>query len=120
MGRATSGAEAGPPDAEAVASGVALVDQVLQLAGIAHGGWKEHDGTGRKAILTTCPFNPPGDPHEADEAAFVVVGADGRLGVIHRLRGVAQTSSVQTRGASASTAYERAVARSRSAGCVVM
>lgn len=73
-------AQAGPHDAEAVASGVALVDQVLQLAGVAHGGWKEHDGSGRKAILSTCPFNPADDPHEADEAAFVVVGADGRLG----------------------------------------
>ena len=72
--------DAGPPDAAAVARSVDLVTQVTAMAGVAL-AWKPPapDGTAI-AIMHRCPFNPPDDPHGDDDAAAVVIGADGRIG----------------------------------------
>lgn len=72
--------EAGPPDAEAVKRSMELAERVLDLAGVAHRPWRQHETDGRKAILVTCPFNPPDNPHEADDAAAILIGADGSIG----------------------------------------
>lgn len=72
--------EAGPPDAAAVKRSMELAERVLDLAGVAHRPWRPHETDGRKAILTTCPFNPPDNPHENDTAAAILIGADGSIG----------------------------------------
>lgn len=71
--------DAPPPDAEAVQRSMALAERVLELGGVEHAAWREYEG-GRKAVLHKCPFNPPDDPHPDDEAAVIVIGADGRIG----------------------------------------
>ena len=71
--------EAVEPDAEAVKRAMAHVDAVLQHGGLLRTEWRPYEG-GVKAILKRCPFNPPDDPHEDDEAAAVLVYADGRIG----------------------------------------
>ena len=70
----------GPADAEAVQRSQALVERVLELAGVKLTGWKVYDGCGRKVVLDACPFNPKDDPHGEDRSAAVVIGADGRIG----------------------------------------
>ena len=72
--------EAGPPDAEAVKRSMELVERVLDRAGVTHRPWRQNEPDGRKAILCTCPFNPPDNPHEADDAAAILIGADGSIG----------------------------------------
>jgi len=72
--------EAGPPDDAAVAASVALVDAVLAHGAITHGGWQVWEGTGRRAILDVCPFQPEHDPHGDDGAAGVFIRADGSIG----------------------------------------
>jgi hypothetical protein len=71
---------AGPPDDAAVAASVALVDAVLAHGDMMHGGWQEWDGSGRRAILDVCPFQPENDPHGRDGAAGVFIRADGTIG----------------------------------------
>lgn len=72
--------DAGPADAEAVQRSQALVEKVLELAGVQRPVWKPYDGAGRKVVLEKCPFNPTDDPHAEDRSAAVVIGADGRIG----------------------------------------
>ena len=72
--------EAGPPDADAVKRSMELAERVLHQAGVAHRPWRQHETDGRKAILVTCPFNPPDNPHENDTAAAILIGADGSIG----------------------------------------
>lgn len=80
LGQHAAQGEAGPPDAEAVQRSIILVDKVLALANVRRAPWKPHDGTGRKAIMQNCPFQPEDDPHVEDAGAAVLVGADGRIG----------------------------------------
>lgn len=70
--------EALPPDNEAVAVAVAIVEAVLSNADLSHKGRQDYTG-GARWVLTECPFNPPTDPHPTDKAAFVVVLPDGRI-----------------------------------------
>ena len=72
--------DAGPADAEAVQRSQALVEKVLELAGVPVPAWKAYDGDGRKIVLDKCPFNPTDDPHAEDRSAAVVIGGDGRIG----------------------------------------
>ncbi|MGV0975797.1 MAG: phage/plasmid primase, P4 family [Azonexus sp.] len=75
----TGGKEAGPPDSEAVARSVDLVQRVLLTGNIAHGNPEVYGGEGRRIKLATCPFNPPDDPHGADRSAVVIIHADGEI-----------------------------------------
>jgi len=79
LGHAARKETAAPPDAEAVRRGMTLAEGVLTAGDIAHAAWQPYEG-GRKAVLTRCPFNPPDNPHADDEAAVIIVGADGRIG----------------------------------------
>lgn len=67
-----------PTDNEALAIAVMIVEAALQHAGIDHRGREEY-GSGRRWILTECPFNSPTDPHPNDRAAYVIVLPDGRI-----------------------------------------
>lgn len=82
LGGRAARADAGPADAEAVDRSLRLVDKVLELANVERDGWQAHEGSGRKAILKQCPFQPEDDPHVADAGAAVLVGADGRIGAV--------------------------------------
>lgn len=79
LGHAARKEAAAPPDTEAVKRGVALAEAVLAAGDIPHTAWQPYEG-GLKAIMTRCPFNPPDNPHAADEAAVIIVGPDGRIG----------------------------------------
>ena len=68
------------PDASAVKRSMALVDRVLGMTGNTDLHWQPFDGSGRKAVLDVCPFNPSDNPHAQDGGAAVLVGADGRIG----------------------------------------
>lgn len=72
--------EPGPPDAEAVKQSVGVVEAFMKHAKLQHTGAQEYDGTGRKFVLKTCPFNPDDNPHADDAAAAIMVFADGRIG----------------------------------------
>lgn len=71
--------DVGPSDIEAVSQSAALVEAVLDHAGLSHSGAQTW-GQGRRWVLHDCPFNPPDDPHGRDSAAFVVVLPDGAIG----------------------------------------
>ena len=71
-------ADACPSDTEAVNVAVALVESVLDAAGVDYGGRCEW-GNGRKWVFRNCPFAPPANPHMVDRAAFAVVLPDGRI-----------------------------------------
>lgn len=69
----------GPPDKYAVAISRKLVESILVALDLATFPEQVYDGSGRKWILTSCPFNPEDDPHENDKAAFVIVYNDGHI-----------------------------------------
>lgn len=68
------------PDAEAVQRAMAHVDAVLEHGDMRRTDWRSYDRGGVKAIFEHCPFNPTDNPHPADEAAAVVIYADGHIG----------------------------------------
>jgi hypothetical protein len=67
-----------PSDVEAVEVACALVENVLDQAGVEHHGRQEW-GQGRKWIFSACPYMPDVDPHKADGAAYAAVLPDGRI-----------------------------------------
>lgn len=75
----TAGKEAGPPDSEAVAASLDLVQRVLRTGHIAHGKPEVYGGDGRRIKLDKCPFNPQDNPHAEDGAAVVIIRADGQI-----------------------------------------
>ena len=69
----------GPPDKYAVAIATKLVESILIALDLATFPVQVYDGSGRKWILKSCPFNPETDPHENDKAAFIFVYSDGHI-----------------------------------------
>mgnify|MGYP001352648549 CR=1 FL=1 len=67
------------PDTESVQRAMAHVDVVLQHGALDRSDWRPYDG-GVRATLQHCPFNPADNPHPDDEAAAVIVYADGHIG----------------------------------------
>ena len=73
-------ADAGPPDAEAVARSIEVADAVMLAAGRTGDGWQPYGGEGRKINLDACPFNPADNPHPEDGRSVILIGADGHIG----------------------------------------
>ena len=76
-----AGKEAGPPDSEAVARSVDLVQRVLQHGNMEHGKPENYGegGQGRRIKLATCPFNPEGNKHADGATAVVLIDVDGTI-----------------------------------------
>lgn len=66
-------------NSEALVDSVAVVERIFEQAELTHYGRQPY-GEGIKWILQSCPFNPPEDPHADDQAAFVIVAPDGKIG----------------------------------------
>jgi hypothetical protein len=70
---------AGPPDRRAVATACVLVESIIESLDLDTIGPTEYDGSGRKWIMKTCPFNPEDNPHDRDRAAYIIIARDGHI-----------------------------------------
>lgn len=72
-----------PPDAEAMAASMRLVDTVLEHGGVARSAWREYQDGGRILTMETCPFvektSEPHRQHSTPHKAFVFVTASGQI-----------------------------------------